>query len=370
MNKLVSGAAAAALSASVAHAGGIERSTQSVGILFEEGNYAELSYSTFNPNVSGVGVDATPPANTGTNFPSGNMSPSYTTVTLAYKQALSDKLDVALILDQPIGADINYPGGTSYIASGATAEIDAMALTALIRYKLPSNFSVIGGVRALRTDGVADLPYIPFGYTLSTTSETDFGYVVGVAWEKPEIAARVALTYNSSITHKFRASEQIGPIPFPTSTLTTEVPQSVNLEFQTGIAADTLLFGSIRWVDWTAFDISPAIYANPLLGLGALVEYDNDVITYNLGIGRRFSDQWSGALLFGYEKREGIPVGNLGPTDGFRSVGAAVTYTMGSTKITGGVRYVDIGSAVTRGINSNFRSNEGWGFGVRVGHAF
>jgi len=46
-----------------------------------------------------------------------------------------------------------------------------------------------------------------------------------------------------------------------------KTPQSVNLEFQTGIAKVTLLFGSVRWVDWTAFNIFPADFpdVNPIV---------------------------------------------------------------------------------------------------------
>jgi len=347
-------AALAALGAFPAHAGGVERSTQSIGILFEEGTYAELSFSAFNADVSGTALGGF----------SGDMTSGYGTYALSYKQALGENLDLALILDQPIGADVNYPAGTGYIAQGATAKLDSNAVTALLRYKLPSNISLIGGLRALQTEGTANLPYIPpGGYTLSTSAETDYGYVLGIAWERPDIAARVALSYNSAIEHDFTSVENGNPTSFG-----IEVPQSLNLEFQTGIAADTLLFGSVRWVDWTAFDIAPPLY---VLGAGEpLVFYDHDIITYNLGVGRRFSDTWSGAVLLGYEEHKGDPVGNLGPTDGYTSIGFAATYTRAAIKITGGIRYVDIGDARTRNIGGVFDNNEGWGAGIRIGYQF
>lgn len=369
MEKLISGIALTALCAGVAHAGGVERADQSVAILFEEGTYAELSFGAFNGDVSGRGPNATFTGLTG----SGDMSPGFGNVALGFKQAVSETIDVALILDQPIGADIKYPAGTGYIGEGATASLDANAITALVRYRLPSNVSLIGGVRALRTSGEADLPYIaaPFGYALSTSTETDFGYVIGIAWERPEIAARVALTYNSAITHDFDSTEEIAGITAPggfETVFETEIPQSVNLEFQTGVAEDTLLFGSIRWVDWTSFDIDPELYNN-ILG-EPLVFYTDDVITYNLGLGRKFTDQWSGAILLGYEENKGDLVGNLGPTDGFTSVGVAATYTQGPFEITGGIRYVDIGDATTRNILAEFDDNEGWGAGLRIGYRF
>ncbi len=357
-----------AFGATSAFAGGIERSAQSVSPLFEQGNYAEFSFGAFNPDVSGFGAGPF----TGTS--SGDMAGSYGTFSFAYKRVLKDNLDIALIVDQPIGADVDYPiANAPYPFAGSTAEVKSLAVTGLLRYKFPSNISVYGGLRAQRVEGTLHIeaPLALFvqnapgmlNYTLEGKPDYRLGYVVGVAWEKPEIAARVALTYNSAIKHTFDTIETgLAPVPL-TSTMPVEVPQSINLEFQTGIAADTLLFGSIRWVDWTAFNITPT-YINT-----ALVSYKNDVITYSLGVGRKFSDHWSGAVIVGYEKHEGTPVGNLGPTDGYKSIGLAATYTMDKVKITGGLRYVEIGDATTT-IGSNFSDNSGIGAGFRIAYNF
>lgn len=88
-----------ALGAGAAAAGDIERSQQSVGILFEEGRYAEFTFGAVNPDVSGsVG-----------GLGSGNMAGNFNTWSLGYKQPLGANMDLALILDQPIGADVDYP---------------------------------------------------------------------------------------------------------------------------------------------------------------------------------------------------------------------------------------------------------------------
>ncbi len=105
------------------------------------------------------------------------------------------------------------------------------------------------------------------GYTMETSTETDFGYVVGGAWERPDIAARVSLTYHSEIEHDFEADENGASTDFSTTT-----PQSLTLEGQTGVAADTLLFGSVRWVNWSEFDISPVNFGLASGG-GSLVDY-------------------------------------------------------------------------------------------------
>lgn len=393
MKKILMTASALALGATAATAGGIERSSQSTAILFEKGNYVELNFGGFSPDVSGVSPLS--PGNL-----SGDMAGNYGTYSLGYKRALSDKIDFALVFENAIGANVNYDVGTGYPLAGSTAEIENMSLTAMLRYKMPQNFSVIGGVRALRTNGVVSLPRlldstrtVLSSYNMSSSTETDFGYLVGVAWEKPEIAARVALTYNSKITHNFDAHESATfamlTTPFMTSALTdntvfsTTVPESVNLEFQTGIAKNTLLFGSARWVHWTQFDITPDLYSRPNttptpgwppngLNAGSLVAYKDNTITYSLGVGRKFNDKWSGAVVLGYEKASGQTTGNLGPTDGFRSIALAGTYqATENVKVTAGLRYVDIGYAETnRPISGQFSDNSGWGAGVRVGISF
>ncbi len=361
MKHILTTAAALAALATTAQAGGVERSTQSVAILFEQGRYVELSFGNFSPDVSGsVGGGA---------LKSGDMSSTYNNWSLGYKMDIGERMAFALILDEPIGADVAYPGTLapgSYPLAGTTADLTSSAITGLLRYKLENNFSVYGGLRYQTVKGEVSIPSVG-GYALSTNHDSEVGYVVGISWEKPEIAARVALTYNSAINHTLESFERLGAGTLA-STFETEVPQSVNLEFQTGVAKDTLLFGSIRWVDWSAFVIDPTLYP---AALGPLVSYAKDRVTYNLGIGRRFNEQWSAAATLGYEASDGERTGNLGPTDGMTSFGLATTYTMDNVKITAGVRYVDIGGATTNPpLNAVFDNNDGLGVGIRIGYSF
>ena len=382
MKKILMTASALALGTTAASAGGIERSSQSVAILFEEGNYVEFNMGRVSPEVSGAStrsVTLPGPTTLPAGRPSGDMADNYNTYSLAAKLRINDKLDFAMVLDEPVGADVGYPTGTGYLYGGSTADINSIATTAMLRYKLPSNFSVIGGVRQIRTSGTVALFN---GYRMSTDTPTDYGYLLGVAWEKPEIAARVALTYNSAVTHTFDANENGVATVFE-----SEIPQSVNLEGQTGIAKDTLVFGSIRWVDWTAFEIAPTNYLADLGNIykDALVSYADDSVTYTLGLGRKFNETWSGAVFVSHETGKNGYSGNLGPTDGSTAVGLAATYKRDNFKITGGVRYVMIGDAETEtpaalapppctggdcGTFSSFTDNNAIALGVRVGISF
>jgi long-chain fatty acid transport protein len=371
MKHITTALGALALSTSLAQAGGVERAATNIGFMFEKGNYAELSFGSVTPSVSGTQMVTASDFST-TGAKSGKMANSYTSASLALKTQLNDKLSFGILLDQPIGADVSYAPATGYIYGGLTgsdAKITSSAVTALLRYKVSDNVSIYGGPKFEAAKGTVRLFN---GYTLTTSTENDSGYVAGVAYEKPEIALRVALTYTSAITHTFAATENgAASLPFA-----SEVPQSLALDFQSGVAKDTLVFGSIRWREWSKFDITPVGF-KAATG-GGLVDYTDNVVSYSIGLGRRFNETWSGAMTLGHEKSLGGFAGNLGPTDGYTSVGLGGTYTKDNMKITGGVTYAWIGDARTQAPSpfptgttlGEFKNNHLVGVGVKVGFSF
>lgn len=268
---------------------------------------------------------------------------------------------------------MDYPATTAYFARGAKAEFESHALTGILRYKLPSNVSFHGGIRVQSIEATASVPFVG-NYNVKGESDVSVGYLLGVAYERPDIAMRVSLTYNSAIDHDVETIEN-SPLGIGNRSVTeVTTPQSLNLEFQTGIAKDTLLFGGLRWTDWSEFTIAPANYGSPLLAGGPLLSYADDVYSYTLGVGRKLNDTWSVAATVGYEKSNGGFVTNLGPTDGLKSLALAAIYTQDNMKITTGIRYINIGDAQTRagaaapaGI---FEGNDAVAFGVKVGFTF
>ena len=271
------------------------------------------------------------------------------------------KVDVAVIADQPLGASVKYVDGP---AAGGSASITSKALTFVGRYKFDNNFSVHGGLRVQTIEATAAVPFVG-GYTVDGERDTGVGYVAGVAYERPDIAMRVSLTYNSKIKHDLDTSENSVAIGSTSTSTEIETPQSLNLEFQTGIAADTLLFGGVRWVDWSEFDITPARYAG-----GSLVDYSEDVVTYTLGVGRRFSDVFSGQFSVSYEEAQGGLAPNLGPTDGYISYSIGGEYKVNDqTKLRGGIRYIDIGDATTTA-SIPFADNSAIAVGASVVYTF
>lgn len=387
-----SGIAILMLSASQLVAGGIERAPQSLNALFEEGNYVELSFGGVDPTVEGTDVAG---------FDTGDVAQGYGFTGLAYKHQFTPEFSGAIIIEQPFGADILYPSaadGGSPVLGGTMAKVDSTTFTALGRYKMPNNFSVHGGIRGSRADGEVALngcaysnPLTPpcgggvQGYNVDLDSDTGIGWVAGAAWEKPEIAARVSLTYNSEIEHEFATTESgplidpDGPGPIPavpllngTSTTTVNTPESWNLEFQTGVAADTLVFGSIRWVNWSEFRVDPVNFVN--VTTGGLVDLE-DTTTYTLGVGRKFTENWSGSAAFTYEKAGDDLVSPLAPTNGRKGITLAAIYTQGPMKISTGINYTKLGDAMPETgtpdtARASMEGNHAWGAGVRIGYSF
>ena len=356
MKQYLSSVGVIALCAGSAMAGGFERSDNPVGFMFEKGSYAELSFGYVSPSVKG---------SAGGVFASGDVGDSYTQVGVAFKMDVNDKLSLGMQIDPTFGANITYPlAGTTYPIRGTNAELNGDTLAVIARYKLNDNFSIHGGLRSVGIGGnVAVFSGGAAFYRANYETDRDLGYLIGAAYEKSEIALRVALTYSSETSHDL-ATSVFGT---PVGTETVELPKSLTLDFQSGVAADTLVFGSIRWVDWTSTRLNSIGYPVPLQ---PLVGYDDDVITYELGVGRKFTENWSGALSLGYEKANGGLSMNLDPTDGQFSVGLGGSYTRDNMKITGGIRYVQIGDATALSGASEFTDNHAVGVGVKVGFSF
>ena len=85
MKNVMTAGAALLLTTSLAHAAGLDRSGNSYAILFEEGNAAQLSFSTVNPKVTGSYDDSLLPGQSGS---TDNMANSYTNFGFAVKYAL------------------------------------------------------------------------------------------------------------------------------------------------------------------------------------------------------------------------------------------------------------------------------------------
>ena len=375
---------------SSAYAVALDRSGQRINALFETGNHVELSFAYTTPTVSGDTLAAFGGAAT------GNVADDFLIFSGAIKVDLNDKWSFALIGDEPFGSDILYDGDPAFTILGGTgAIVDSFALTALARYKFNDRISVHGGLRyqevqaTVTTAGFAFNGGLPpgtqegvNGYRGEFQADGDIGYVIGASYEIPDIALRVSLTYNSSTTHDLPTVETLRGLPASlvsggllADESITEVatPESLNLAFQTGIAADTLLFGSVRYARYSLTDVSSALFSGVLTG-SPLTDLE-DGFDVEIGVGRRFSEKWSGQVSIGFSTvGDDNIISPLGPNNGsqFVSIGGRYNVTE-SFAISGGVRYTVLGDAFSApGGNpvATFEDNSAISAGLRFAYKF
>lgn len=380
-------ASAVLLSTTSAYAAGLDRSFQSVSSIFADDNTASLSFGYVQPDVTGTDAFGA----------SYDVGKSYSQTTLSFTKDITDRFTLGFIADQPYGADVFY--GTDPAAStlgGTGADLSSEAYNLVGKYQITPRFSVIGGIKAqnvrakVNLNGQAYRNAIPTaavaeaagvdsttlgaallgdptaiaalgglatvgtlgaqvttlqsafdadnGYAFNMGTETEYGWIVGAAYEIPEIALRAAITYHSEIEYTASTNEQLLGNSFA-GTVDYVTPQALNIDFQTGIAKDTLLTASYRWTEFEAVDVIPVGLRQDLVNL-------DDGHRFTLGVARRFSDEFSGSLTLSYEpKGDDDLVSPLGPTDGLVGISIGGRYTKDNLIISGGINYSVLGDA-------------------------
>ena len=358
----------------VSMAAALDRSGQSISAFLQPGNYAEIGFAAVDASVEGkdqAGVKV------------NDMSESYHYLSAAVKVQATDKISLGLIYDQPFGADAVYPSadGSKFTTTsntpvkGTTAKVDTHNITALIGYQLNENWNVYAGpvwqtvAADIKLRGIA---YSELNYNINVDTEEAYGWLAGFAYQIPEIALKAAVTYRSEIKHNADAQETTRiPMYASDETVQAITPQSVNIDLQTGVAQNTLVFANLRWVHWDQFTVSPKV----LKGFGQdLISYSDDQYTANIGVAHKFNDKWSASSSVGYDSGAGNPVTTLGPTEGYWSVGLGAQYSPTEKYfIAGGMKYLWLGDAdatASQQIQGKFKDNHAIGYGLKMGYRF
>lgn len=280
-------------------AGGFSRGTANTDILFEDGTANFDASATFvNPNRK---YDRNPVAAlSGTEY-----TDSYVIPSIAAKYSFNDYLSCAATYTNPFGGD-----SINEVMSNR-GKVEEKFIT----HEYGATCAAFVPLTTGRIGLIAGVFYEEFDYDFSgftragpgitpidfSLNSNDIGWRAGVAYEIPEIAFRTQLMYRSGTEHEDKSGDAYLPAfgISPPLTGAGELPQSVELKVQSGIAPGWLAFGSIKWTDWSVLDtlditLGGASFNNQY--------YWRDGITVTGGIGHEFTDSVTGAVAFTYDR--------------------------------------------------------------------
>ena len=295
---------------------------------------------------------------------------------------------------------INQADANVRAASGGTqVSVDTNSLSMILGVSPIKNVTLYAGGVYQTIRGSVSLRGQAYsiynGYDANIKETDGIGWLAGAAYQIPEIALKASVTYRSEIDHDADVTETgfsaLRAIPTataaidaiaaaPVEKLTITTPQSVNLDLQSGIMADTVAFANIRWVNWKDFSIRPEKFglvsevATGGKGFN-LVDYSEDQWTVNAGVGRKLTEKWAGNVSVGWDSGAGNPVTTLGPTEGYWNVGVGAQYSPAPNYfIAGGVKYFWLGDAdakVSSGtVVGAFENNHAIAYGMKIGYRF
>lgn len=360
-----------------AQAGGFARGNADTDILFEQGNFdvrAGFTYVTPTRKFNAHGD----PALVGHNYTS-----SYTVPSVAVKAKLADQLACAGTYVQVHGGDTSYEGRTTAGKLVEKMGVDEYALTCSVNFDMGSGkLHILGGGfvekfnynRSQLADigpmlGAPVPVLIGAGLNLNGT---DYGYRIGVAYEIPEIAFRTQLMYRSGTSFGANGSFTLG-LPAMAggpqtvdATGTGNLPQTVELKVQSGIAPGWLAFGSVKWSDWS---VQRALIVNSSLSGTTADTYNwQDGWTVSGGIGHAFNERVSGLVGVTWDK--GVGTGwDLSSDTWTLALGGSIKDTIGG-EFRGGLGFTYLTSATENKYapGANSAVDAGWAYAFNLGY--
>ena len=325
-------AAGLIFSSSIAFAGGFELQTLDTSAMYENGGYASFSTAKLNSKLYGVGANGQKVktlrdqsfSNISLKADVGNFNLGFTT----YRSGA---------IQMSGASDATFAG--SY-APSANANLDTIAFMA--RYPLGDNFSVLGGVKQNNLESF-NLTSIYGSYAISAASNTS--YVFGASYSISEIALRaeVLLQPASKITTSgtFSGSALVFNAPGAVSA-NLKLPEMLTINFQTGIAKDTLLTASIHRAKWSSAQVTADVTSgNAVVDAAAAVKSAfSDSTRYSIGLGRKFTDNLSGSISYAQEAGSGsTSTSSFSMSNGSKAISAGLKYSLENMDISFGVSH-------------------------------
>ncbi|OAL81484.1 hypothetical protein AY606_01755 [Acinetobacter sp. SFB] len=376
----------------------LETSNQSIAIFLQPENYAEFSTIFVDANISGNSYR--PAANNPSIYAESstqNFVNHFYLSSMALKLQLDPNWSLGFIYDQPFGTNVGYaldPVATSAdnLVNAVHFKLDTNNLTTLVGYQPNQSWNVYTGLsyQSLKThlNISAQSMGLRVDYIGEIKKDSSTGWLTGMSYQRPEYALQTSLTYRSKIRHKQKFQEKVSTVPdIPLLNLASdqntniEIPQSVNLEFQSGITANNLIYASVRWVNWQNFKIVSPLISSVSDTPVPLVDYQTDQWTTTLGLAHILNDKWILMTDIGRDSGNDNPASTLSPSDGFYSFGIGGFYNIQPNLfIASGIKYLKFnkakiqqdqnGSGSLFGPLSTVNNNDALAYGLKVGYRF
>lgn len=404
-----------------ASAGGFSRGSADTDILYEDGNFVMRTGVTYvSPKRKYSSFDAAPGL-VGTSYTDDYVIPS-----AAVKFNLGDNFRCAGTLVDNNGGSATYavPKPSGKLNEDFTT--NEKAVTCGVKFQAgPGNVWVLGGgftedfnynrINQYSIPGSGGGEIVLPRATLDLHGQK-FGYRVGLAYEIPEIALRGQVMYRSGTDYGAD-----GTLNIPTAALlgaqaqalgkqataaanagnftlagqlqaqaltmlgqaqgaaaaglnsefaatgTGNLPQSVEVKLQSGIAAGWLAFGSAKWTDWSVQKELLVKTANPLVGSADIYNW-KDGWTLTGGVGHVFNDNVSGALSVTWD--QGVATGWDLSSDTYTFAAGGVLRDSWGGELRGGVgaTYLTSAAETMYAVGENSAVDSGWAFAVNLGY--
>jgi len=423
---LILSASVASMSASMAAAGGMEVGRFSPAFMFESGNFAELSSTRTTPKVTddtfapkksmlaemtntsmslkmamndrlSIGLQHYDAAKIDLSYvgAGGPFSSTPDPIAVvgglmsAYLGGLGKTLSTASPAElaaasesatntqtAAAGGDSTAIGTVAAVSAGVAAagkfapepfvDLSFKSTVLVANYKLSEGLDVFGGVKFSAGSAAGNVLANPHG-DLNASEGTATSPVIGVSYSIPDIALRVSATYQGKAETSHKTTRTYNGVTETLKPTTAALPESLTLDFQTGVAKDTLVFGSIHRARWGGAHIFFDGAAEPKTTW-------TDSTTYSLGVGRKIDENWAVSASFNYEEgTESAGTSLLSTTDGVRGVTLGARYTTGNITVSLGANYSEFGdktvTASPLGVGK-FSNNSMTSVGLKLGFSF
>ena len=357
--------------AQTASAGGWDAGTLDTSFMYNEGGYTELSTAPITSNVK---------ANIQGQTTKHKMAKDQTRSSFAIKMAYGD-FDVGLVsymsgAIQLDGQSAHAAGCNPATAAVAlcsvvpSADVKMNSLAVLGRYKFSDAFSVMAGANRYSVGSGSSVTTLAGYYEVSGEQIVP---TYGAAYEMSDIALRIELIAQPQTNISNFAAKSSLASSIATTAVSGEsmkIPQTMTLNFQSGIAEDTLLFGSVRQANWKNAQIDIPVNGS-VSDVGS--SFANKT-SYSFGLGRKFTDEFSGSISYATEAGGGSTTTDAFTLrNGHQTINIGGRYTMDNMTLSGGLSYTKTGDVeLTHAstLTASYKDNTVTAFGLKVGFSF